>query len=73
MTHASCAGCRIRFTPPAAAYLTACPECGEPLQPLPGVAAAVGYRLFTLEDAPRDLPEAIEVSMPIPDPGVERS
>jgi hypothetical protein len=73
MTHACCARCRIRFAPPAAAYLTACPVCGEPLQPLAGLAAAVGYRLFRLEDAPRDLPEAIELSMPIPDPGLGRS
>jgi len=73
MTHACCASCRLRFTPAGAAYLTACPACGEPLQPLAGLAEAVGYRLFRLEDAPGALPEAIEVSMPIPDPGSRRS
>ena len=73
MTHASCPDCRLRFAPAAAAYLPACPACGEPLQPLAGLAAAMGYRLFTLEDVPHALPEAIEVSMPIPDPGSRRS
>ncbi len=69
MTHACCASCRIRFTPAAAAYLTACPVCGEPLQRLVGLAGAVGYRPFKPEDAPSALPEAIAVSMSIPDPG----
>ncbi len=68
MTHACCESCRIRFTPAAAAFLTACPECGLPPQRLAALAGAVGYRLFRLEDAPRALPEAVEVSMPIPDP-----
>jgi hypothetical protein len=73
MTNACCASCRIRFTPAAAAYLTACPVCGEPPQLLAGPAEALGYRLFRLEDTPRALPQAIEVSMPIPDPGSGRS
>ena len=73
MTHAMCPDCRLRFTPAASAYLPACPTCGEPLQPAAGVAGVVGYRLFRLEDAPRTLPEAIAVSMPIPDPGSGRS
>jgi hypothetical protein len=71
MTYACCAGCRLRFSPAAAAFLTACPVCGEPPQPLGALAGAVGYRLFTLEDAPHTLPEAVEVSMPIPDPGYD--
>jgi len=62
----------MRFTPATAAYLTGCPACGEPLQQLASLAGAVGYRLFTLEDSPHELPEAIEVSMPIPDPGTWR-
>jgi hypothetical protein len=44
--------------------------CGDPPQPLAGLAGAVGYRLFGPEDGPPALPEAVEVSMPIPDPGV---
>lgn len=66
MTHACCACCRMRSPRAAAAYLTTCPACGDPLQPLSGLAGAVGYRLFRLEDALRALPEAIEVSMPLP-------
>lgn len=66
MTHACCPACRLRFTAAATAYLLACPACGEPPQPLAGLAGAVGYRLFRLEDAPHSLPEAVEVSMPIP-------
>ena len=73
MTHASCPDCRLRFAPAAAAYLPACPACGEPLQPLAGLAGAMGYRLFRLEDVPHAQLEAMEVSMPIPDPGSRRS
>jgi hypothetical protein len=69
MTYACCTSCRIRFTAAAAAYLTTCPTCGEPPQPSAGLAGAVGYRLFRLEDVPSELPGAVEVSMPIPDPG----
>ena len=68
MTHACCTGCRIRFTPAASAFLTACPVCGNPPQLLAGLAGAMGYRLFSPEDAPGALPEAVAVSMPIPDP-----
>jgi hypothetical protein len=73
MTHLCCPQCRLRFTPAAEAYLTACPECGEPPQPLAGLAGAVGYRLFRVEETPRPLPDAIEVAMPLPDPGSWRS
>lgn len=73
MTHACCVSCRIRFTPAAAAYLTVCPGCSQPLQRLAGPAGAVGYRLFRLEDTPRPAPDAIEVSIPIPDGGSGRS
>jgi hypothetical protein len=73
MARACCTSCRIRFDPAAAAYLAACPACGEPLQPLTTPMEAVGYRLFTLEDAPAALPEAIEVSMPTPDPRSRKS
>lgn len=72
MTAACCADCRMRFSPAAAAYLTACPACGEPLEPQAGLAGAVGCRLFRLEDLPGGLPEAIEVSMPIPRPEAQR-
>ena len=73
MTHAMCPGCRLRFTPAAAAYLRSCPTCGEPLQTLDGLDEAVGFRLFRLGDAAHSLPQAAAVSMPIPDPGSRRS
>jgi hypothetical protein len=67
MTHACCPACRLRFSPAAAAHLTACPACGDPLKPMAALEGAVGFRLFKLEDAPQVLPEAIAVSVPIPD------
>jgi hypothetical protein len=73
MTHACCPNCRLRFTPAAAAYLSACPECGEPPHPSLGLEGVVGFRLFRLEDVPHSLPEALAVSIPIPDPGGGRS
>jgi hypothetical protein len=68
MTHVCCPGCRLRFPPAAAAYLAVCPQCGEPAQPLASLEDAVGFRLFRLEDIPHSLPEAVAVSIPIPDP-----
>ena len=73
MIHASCPDCRLRFTPGAAAYLPACPTCGEPLQPLGGLDGAVGFRLFRPDDAPHALPQAVVVAMPIPTPSTRRS
>jgi hypothetical protein len=65
MTHTCCLHCRLRFPPPAGAPLVACPVCGEPLQPS-SPEALVGFRIFTLEDVPHPLPEAVAVSLPIP-------
>jgi hypothetical protein len=73
MTHVCCPNCRLRFTPADTAYLAACPECREPLQILAGVEGMIGFRLFNPEDDPRSLPEAVAVSIPIPDPGGRRS
>jgi hypothetical protein len=67
-THAGCPSCRLRFTAAAAAYLVACPECGRPLQPIAGADGVVGFRLFSPEDVPHALPEAVAVSIPMPDP-----
>ena len=66
-THVCCPDCRLRFSPAVAGYLVACPQCGEPPRPLAGLEGAVGFRLFNPEDAPRSLPEALAVSLPIPD------
>lgn len=68
MTRACCPDCRLRFTPAAAAYLVACPRCGEPLRTPTGLEGAVGFRLFRVEDVPHSLPEAGAVSIPIDDP-----
>lgn len=67
-THLCCATCRLRFTPVALAYLPGCPGCGEALQPLT-LEETFGFRIFSVEDAPPALPEAVSVSFPVPDPG----
>jgi len=69
MTHACCPGCRLRFTPAAAAQLAFCPQCAGALVAMPGLEGAVGFRLFKAEDLIRtSLPEAIAVSRPLPKP-----
>lgn len=73
MTHACCPACRLRFTPVAAAYLPACPLCGEPPHPIAGLKRALGFRLFRLEDVPDSPPVAVAVSIPISDPDGGRS
>jgi hypothetical protein len=35
--------------------------------------SVVGYRLLKLDDVPHSLPEAVAVSIPIPDPSKSRS
>jgi hypothetical protein len=67
MTRLCCERCRLRLTRAAGAYLLACPECSEPLQHSI-LEDTVGFRLFTLEDVPHSLPEALVVSLPIPEP-----
>jgi hypothetical protein len=62
----------LRFTTAAAAYLVACPECGRPPQPIGGAEAVVGFKLFVVEDVPQELPEAVAVSIPIPDQDARR-
>ena len=73
MTHIGCPNCRLRFPPAAAAYLVACPECGRAPQPIAGAEGAVGFRVFIVKDPPQELPEAVAVSLPVPDLGGERS
>jgi hypothetical protein len=73
MTHLGCPSCRLRFTAAAAPYLVACPQCGRPPEPIAGAEAVVGFRLFVLEDVPRDLPQAVSVSLPVQDPDAARS
>ena len=64
MTHLCCPRCRLRFTPAAAAYLVACPECAEPPRQSAELKAMLGFRLIGSEDPSRSLPEAVAVSLP---------
>jgi hypothetical protein len=73
MTHVCCPNCRLRFTAAAAAHLVTCPECGRPPQPIAGAQDVFGFKLFVVEDVPRELPEAIAVSIPIQGPDAGRS
>jgi hypothetical protein len=75
MIRACCPECRLRCSPAAAMYLEACPECGRPLQPLPGLRDLVGFRLLTPEALPPVVPEsaAVAISLPLPDPAGRRT
>jgi hypothetical protein len=72
MTHVGCPNCRLRFTGAASAYLVACPECGQPPHAIADAQSVVGFRLFVVEDVPREQPEAVAVAIPVPDPGAGR-
>ena len=72
MTHVGCPSCRLRFTAAGSAYLVACPICGRPPQPLGSAEGVVGFRLFRPDGATGDMPEAVAVSISIPDPTAER-
>jgi hypothetical protein len=66
MTHLCCPHCRLRFTRAAALHLGACPECGQPPRAF-RLQETLGFRLVRLEDVPFALPQAVAVSLPIPD------
>lgn len=69
MAHVGCPSCRLRFTSAAAAYLAACPKCGRSPQSIAGAEELVGFSLFVPEnDASRERPEALAISIPVPDP-----
>ena len=68
MTHFCCPRCRLRFGSAAGTYLGACPECGDPPQPST-LEDSLGFRLFTVEDVPHSLPEAVAASLPVPELG----
>ena len=67
MIHACCPGCRLRFTPEAAAYVDVCPECREPPQWETSPQRLLGFRLVGPQDLPVSLPEAMAVSLPPPE------
>jgi hypothetical protein len=63
MTHASCPDCRLRFSSAVAAYLPACPACGQPLRSL-ARSDQVGFRLYRADEIEHALAEAVEAAMP---------
>jgi hypothetical protein len=73
MTHTSCPTCRIRFTPAVASALSACPHCGKPLSARANPMEVIGFSLFRLQDVQHPEPEAIAVSVALPDPATQRS
>ena len=68
MTHLCCPNCRLRFTPAAAAYISACPECAAPPEAA-SLERTLGFRLVGPEDLPHELPYATDVSGAPPGPG----
>jgi hypothetical protein len=72
-TNLCCAHCRLRFTPAAAAYIMACPECGDPPQPIAGLELTFGFRLIGPEDLPHELPFAMAQSITLPEPAARRA
>jgi hypothetical protein len=67
MSRVCCPRCRLRFDAAASAYLVACPQCGDTPRPL-RPQLTFGFRLYGLEDLPDDLPQAMAVEIPVPDP-----
>ncbi len=70
MTRLCCPRCRLRFTPAAAAYITACPECRESPQPITRLERTLGFRLVGPEDLPDELPCTTAGSISSPEPEV---
>jgi hypothetical protein len=68
-THLCCPQCRLRFTPSVAAYVIACPECGDSPQPIARLELTFGFRVIGPEDLPHELPYATAVSVALPRPG----
>lgn len=66
MTQACCPSCRLRFSREVAAYLVACPDCGEPPQPVLSAEHVLGFRLVSDDDRSDSLPVALAVALPIP-------
>jgi hypothetical protein len=66
MTQVCCPSCRLRFARAATAYLVACPDCGEPPQPVLSAEHALGFRLVSDRDRSDSPPVALAVALPIP-------
>jgi hypothetical protein len=71
MTQICCPDCRLRFTGAAAAYLAACPQCAELLQPIPSAEAIIGFRRFSHDEFPYTVPTAVAIALPSPAPDVK--
>src|SRR3954471_10472811 len=65
MTQVCCPSCGLRFARAAAAYLVACPSCGEPPQPVPSAEHVLGFRLVSDDDRSDSLPVAVAVALPL--------
>ena len=59
----------MRFTAAAAAYISACPECGDSPQAITSLEGTLGFRLVGPEDLPHELSYATAVSITLPEPG----
>jgi hypothetical protein len=66
MTRLLCPSCRLRFTAPATATLTTCPDCRRPLDAAGSAEATLGYRLFAPADPQPALPMAVEAALSVP-------
>jgi hypothetical protein len=75
VTLVCCPACRLRFTPAAAAYIVACPECGGSPQPIASPELTLGFRLVGPEDLPHQLPPAaaVPIAFASTEPGRARS
>ncbi len=69
MTRLCCPRCRLRFTPSAAAYITACPECRDSPEPITSLQRTLGFRLVGPEDLPDELPRATAGAITLLEPG----
>jgi hypothetical protein len=73
MSQLCCPHCRLRFTPAAAAYILACPECGDSPQPIVSLEQTFGFSVVGPEDLPDELPYSTAVLITFPEPGGARS
>ena len=71
MTHMCCPSCRLRFTRAAAAYLLACPQCGELVQAVPSALGVLGFRLFADAEIAEVLGPVVSAALPAHVPGVD--
>lgn len=68
LTRFCCPRCQLRFTPAAAAYITACPECRHSPEPITSLQRTLGFRLVGPEDLPDELPYPTTGSITFPEP-----